>query len=118
MTSYDLPLPISTNALYFNREGGGRRKTQRYKAWVHDAAMILLCQSARPVAGPVRLLIEISEKSKCDIDNAAKCVLDALVARGVIEDDRKKFVRSISLEWSSEVEGIRVTIKPAGGQAA
>jgi len=112
--TYDLPLPISTNALYYNKEGGGRGKTARYKAWVHDAAMILLCQKARPVAGPVRVQIEVSEKSRCDIDNAAKCVLDALVARGVIEDDRKKFVRGVSLEWSTETEGMRVTIKPVG----
>lgn len=114
---YDLPLPISTNALYFNLPNGGRSKTARYKAWVHDAAMILLCQKARPVAGPVRIHIQVSEKSKCDIDNAAKCVLDALVARGVIEDDRKKFVRGVSLEWSTETEGMRVTIKPAGEAA-
>lgn len=118
--TYDLPLPISTNALYFNKEGGGRGKTQRYKAWVYNAAMTLLCQRAGPVAGPVSIEIEISEKSKCDIDNAAKCVLDALVARGVIEDDRKKFVRGLSLAWSSDVEGMRVTIKPAiaKGEAA
>jgi Holliday junction resolvase RusA-like endonuclease len=113
MTVYTLPLPISTNELYYNKAEGGRGKTRRYKAWVHDAAMILLCQRARPVAGPVRVSIEVSEKSRCDIDNAAKCVLDALVARGVIEDDRKKFIRGVSLEWSSEVDGMRVTIKPA-----
>lgn len=111
--TYDLPLPISVNELYFNLPNGGRGKTRRYRAWVHDAAMILLCQRARPVAGPVRVLVQVSEKSKCDIDNAAKCVLDALVARGVIEDDRKKFVRAVSLEWSSEVEGMRVTLQPA-----
>lgn len=116
--TYDLPLPISVNELYFNLPNGGRGKTQRYKAWVHDAAMILLCQRARPVSGPVRLEILVSEKSKADLDNTAKCVCDALVARGVIEDDRKKFVRGISIDWSTEIEGTRVTIKPAENKAA
>lgn len=113
MAVYDLPLPISVNELYFNLPSGGRSKTKRYKAWVHDAAMILLCQKARPVAGPVRLEILVSEKSKCDLDNTMKCACDALVARGVIEDDRKKFVRGITVDWSTETEGMRVTIKPA-----
>jgi Holliday junction resolvase RusA-like endonuclease len=111
--TYDLPLPISVNELYYNKAEGGRAKTRRYKAWVHDAAMILLCQRARPVAGPVRVEILVSDKCRADLDNTAKCVLDALVARGVIEDDRKKFVRAISVEWSAQIEGTRVTLKPA-----
>lgn len=115
---YNLPLPPSTNALFFNLPGGGRAKTKAYTNWIRDARWALLAQRARPVAGMVRVAIELTDKARIDLDNAVKATMDALVAHGIIEDDRKKFVRAISLEWSSEVEGVRVTIRPATVKAA
>lgn len=111
--TYDLPLPISVNALFANREGVGRIKTSRYKAWVHQAGLSLLAQRSRPVGCPVNIEILVSEKSRCDLDNCAKCVCDVLVYRGILEDDRKKFLRAITLRWSSDVDGMRVIITPA-----
>lgn len=114
--TYDLPLPISTNALFFNLPRGGRAKTDKYKKWIADARWSLLSQRARPVTGQVNLQILVSEKSKIDIDNALKSAIDVLVAHGVLENDSPKFVRGILLEWSSEVEGVRVIITPARGK--
>ena len=113
MTVYDLPRPISTNALFFNLPRGGRAKTEKYRKWIADARWSLLAQRARPVAGQVRLRFLVSEKVKIDPDNALKSCIDVLVAHGIIENDSPKFVRGISLEWSSEVEGVRVIIEPA-----
>ena len=111
---YELPLPISTNALFFNLPKGGRAKTERYKKWLHEAGLMLICQRARPMPGQVQLEIIINEKSKCDPDNALKCVFDALVSRGILEDDSPKFVRRFTFERSDKIEGVRVTIKPVG----
>lgn len=113
MTAYDLPAPISTNALFFNLPRGGRAKTEKYKKWIADARWSLLAQRARPVAGQVRLKFLVGEKVKIDPDNALKSCIDVLVAHGVIENDSPKFVRGISLEWSSEIDGVRVIIEPA-----
>lgn len=111
--TYDLPLPISVNALFANKEGVGRVKTRDYKKWVHQAGLSLMVQRSRPVGCPVNIEILVSEKSRCDLDNCAKCVCDVLVYRGVIQDDNKRFLRAITLRWSSEVEGMRVIITSA-----
>jgi Holliday junction resolvase RusA-like endonuclease len=113
MTSYDLPLPPSVNNLYFNAPRGGRVKTERYRKWIDEARWSLLAQKARPVAGQVNLRILVSDKSRADLENHAKATVDVFVAHGVLEDDCKKYVRGISLEWSDQVEGVRVIIQPA-----
>lgn len=118
MISYDLPLPPSVNNLYFNSPRGGRVKTERYRKWIEAARWALLAQRARPIAGQVRLDILVSEKSRADLENHAKATIDLFVSHGVLQDDCKAFVRGISLEWSDQVEGIRVTITRAKAEAA
>lgn len=112
--TYDLPAPISTNALFFNLPRGGRAKTEKYRKWIADARWSLLSQRARPVTGQVNLKFLASEQIKIDPDNILKSAIDVLVAHGIIENDSPKFVRGISLEWSSEIEGVRVIITSAG----
>lgn len=118
MTVYDIPLPPSVNNLYFNAPRGGRVKTERYRKWIDAARWCLIAQKARPIIGQVQLEIEVSEKSRADLENHAKATVDLFVSHGVLEDDCKKFVRGISLRWSSDTPGVRVTIKPAEGKAA
>jgi Holliday junction resolvase RusA-like endonuclease len=113
MTVYNIPLPPSVNNLYFNLSRGGRAKTERYRNWIASARWSLLAQKARPIVGQVRLTILVNHKSRADLENHAKATIDLLVAHGILEDDCKKFVRGISLEWSPEVEGVRVIIEPA-----
>lgn len=111
--TYDLPLPISTNALFYNLPKGGRAKTRRYADWVQSAGYLLIAQRLRTIPGPVSLDIKISTKSKCDPDNALKCCFDALVARGIIEDDKPEIVREFRVSYSDQIDGMRVTIQPA-----
>jgi len=116
MTSFDLPLPPSTNQLFFNvpkEHGGGRAKTKRYLDWITLARSELRKQKARPLFGQFVVRIECSEKSRADLGNHEKPVVDLLVFHGVLEDDSKKYVRKIILEWSSEIDGVRVIIEPA-----
>lgn len=113
MATYEMPLPISTNNIFFNLPQGGRGKTARYKKWLHDAGMMLVCQRAKPVMGQVEINIVVSEKSRCDPDNAIKALLDAIVSRGLIEDDSPRFVRRLTLERSDKIEGSLITIRPA-----
>lgn len=113
MISYNLLLPPSTNELTFNlpkEKGGGRAHTKKYTRWIRNARWMLIAQGARPVAGKVKVFIELSERSGLDLDNCCKPVLDVLVAHGIIEDDQRKFVDGISLAWSSEIDGVRVSL--------
>lgn len=108
---FDLPLPPSVNALYFNRDRG-RTKTRAYQDWITTARSALRKQKARPIFHPVKLEYQVTEKSRIDLGNHEKALTDLLVFHGILENDTKKYVRGITLEWSSEVEGVRVILKP------
>ena len=112
MTTLVLPYPISTNALFKNVRGKGRVKSDAYRAWLLEAGYTLNRQKFEPVAGPVRLSVLIQDKGNLDCDNALKAPIDLLVDRGIIEDDRRPYVRSIFVAWSDDVKGMQVTISP------
>ncbi len=122
MIQFDLPIPPSTNALFFNvpkEQGGGRAKTKRYLDWITLARSDLRKQKARPVFGQFAVRIEVSEKSRIDLGNHEKPIVDLLVFHGVLEDDNKRTVRKIVLEWSQDVQGVRVILDPIKkGEAA
>jgi len=118
MISFDLPIPPSANRLNFNlpaERGGGRAKTKEYREWIREAQLMLMVQRARPIEGQVRIRIELSETAGIDLSNCVKPVEDLLVRHRVIKDDRKKFVRGHETAWSSDIEGVRVTITPMKG---
>lgn len=89
-----LPLPPSTNNLYFNLKGGGRAKTQAYKKWLSDVRLV--CSEAYSLAGrpkwpdkaPMRLRMRVGAKYTRDVSNTIKPVEDALCAFLPIPDDR------------------------------
>lgn len=110
--TYDLPLPPSVNALYKNTPHG-RAKTNNYLEWITLARSALCKQKARPLFGAYHLTYLVTEKSRIDLGNHEKPLTDLLVFHGILENDSKQFVRGISLEWSSEIEGVRVIIEPA-----
>lgn len=113
MSVYDLPLPPSVNNLFFNAKGrGGRIRTPLYNAWATEAGWEVARQRrGQPrVIGPVSLAYEVSDRARFDLGNSEKALTDLLVSTGVIQDDNKNIVRKISLEWSSSVNGVRVTI--------
>lgn len=114
MNIYEIPMPPSVNNLYFNSPRGGRVKTERYRRWIDAARWSLIAQRAQPIIGQVQLEIDVNEKSRADLENHAKATIDLFVSHGVLEDDCKKFVRGITLRWSDQTPGVRVTIKPTG----
>lgn len=101
-----LPPPPSTNALY----SGRRFKTASYKAWINEAGWELKMQHWQPVKGAFELLVQLPGRG--DLDNL-KAVPDLLVSMGVIPDDRRKFMRRLTIEptWGP----CTVTITPLVG---
>jgi len=108
----DLP---STNKLYNNIPGKGRRKTARYTSWLFTAGWELRVQNVRPLHGRVHLDICLPDRDgrAPDADNVLKATIDLLVRHRVIDGDDKKVVRSVTVHWAEEVETVRITIRRA-----
>jgi Holliday junction resolvase RusA-like endonuclease len=93
-----LPLPPSTNNLFWNaRRGRGRVATSKYRLWQALAIKSIWAQvpALNRIGGPVALSLCVPTKMRGDIDNRLKPTIDALVAAGRIDDD--KHVQSINI---------------------
>ncbi len=98
--SVTLPLPPSTNRLFFNARGKGGRgriKTALYRRWSNNAVLSIFAQvpAAKRIGGAVSLSICVPSGMRGDIDNRLKATIDALVKSNRIDDD--KHVHSITI---------------------
>lgn len=114
MTVIVLPFPPSTNNMFINGSKG-RFRSQKYESWITEAGWELARQRPSKHEGQVSLSFEFQDgrdKRKRDISNLVKAPEDLLVKHGVIKADDNSIVRKIDLSWSSDVEGVRITIMP------
>jgi Holliday junction resolvase RusA-like endonuclease len=110
----NIPMPPSVNNLFFNVEGGGRRKSSRYMTWRNAAGWEIRAQTPRRVRGPVDLFYTFEEGgTKADLGNLEKGATDLLVDLGLIDGDGPAIVRSITLCWG-KVVGLRIEVRRAG----
>jgi Holliday junction resolvase RusA-like endonuclease len=110
MTTYNLPVPPSTNNLFLNAKHGGRVPTPEYRAWQEEAGWLLQAQKPKLVPHPFRIDIKMSENANIDCDNALKAPIDLLKKHGVIQNDSKKFMRGCSIDYVEGIEGIQVRV--------
>ena len=111
---FTLPWPLSVNNLFLNVQGRGRVPTKRYEEWKREAALVLMAQRPRKHRGPVHVSIELCppDRRKRDLDNALKCVLDALTTNQIIEADDSTILRSLEAKWVETGDPCRVEILP------
>ncbi len=96
MMALVIPMPPSTNALYFNLPfGRGRGKTRAYRTYQRNAGLLINSQHPEHFKGEVAITISLPAKNRKDPDNTAKAILDVLVKCAVIEDDGPKFVKTL-----------------------
>jgi Holliday junction resolvase RusA-like endonuclease len=101
-------VPPSVNGMFFNRaKGKGRGKTLAYRNWQRDAGIEIDTQERWHVPGKVVVRIKVGA-GRGDVDNRIKAVLDLLVSRGRIEDD--KHVDFVSAERDASVTGASIVI--------
>jgi Holliday junction resolvase RusA-like endonuclease len=115
-TVIELPIPPSTNALFFNPRGGhaGRIRTPEYNAWIAEAGRRLAQQRPASVPGKVALTIELQEpatKVRQDCTNRVKAIEDLLVRHGVIQGDDQRYVREVVVRWVEGIKGARVVVR-------
>lgn len=109
-----LPWPMSVNNLFLNVQGRGRVPTKRYEEWKREAALVLMAQRPKKHVGPVHVSIELCppDRRKRDLDNALKCVLDALTTNQIITADDSTILRSLEAKWVETGDPCRVEIRP------
>lgn len=109
MIVLSLPYPPSTNSIWRN-VGGKTLVSAPYRKWKALAFSEIVEQGAgalrrNTVAGPYRmmLLADRPDNRGRDLGNLEKPVSDALVAAGVVEDD--KHCHRMTLAWSQRAPG-------------
>jgi crossover junction endodeoxyribonuclease RusA len=111
-----LPLPPSTNALFRNVAGVGRVKAVGYKRWLISAGAYGITQ--KPPGGfphferDFEIIVLIPAKTRGDVDNRGKCVIDLMTAWQIISDDR--YAQAVTIRRVLDMpEGeCRVTVRP------
>lgn len=111
-------LPPTTNKLFYNSAGKGRRKTSQYRAWLRAAGWELRLQKVRPLPGRVTLDISLPDRAgrAPDADNALKASIDLLVRHRLIDGDEKSVVRSVRVQWQEGSEVVQIRIRSADQQ--
>lgn len=109
MIELHVPLPPSLNQLYPGKVR--RHKSDKYKAWIRDATLMLNQQHIEKFNVPVSISYAFGkpDNRRRDLDNLFKACNDLLVSYGIIEDD--SLIHHISGMWLP-IEGADVRIVP------
>lgn len=127
---FDLPAPPSLNNLYINVPKKGRVKSSKYREWFKEAGGEIILQrvgfdnqqmatlTGVREAESYEVTIHVHVKTRADIDNLAKPILDTLVQMNVTPDD--KHCQSVTVMRSELPPKGRcvVTIRAAKREAA
>lgn len=114
----DLPLPPSVNRIWRANKAGPKRVSvsPEYASWKRSADALSLAtaqfRGLKTIVGTFEARIVI-QRTRGDLDNRVKGILDYLQSRGVIADD--KYCERITVEWGDAPAGARVTIKACEG---
>lgn len=109
MIELTLPFPVSTNALFLNKQHG-RALTREYKIWQIEAGWAINQQKPQPISGPVSIRYIFQDGRKADPDNLLKACNDLLVTHKLIDGDGPSIVRSGSWTFSDQVKGVRIRV--------
>ena len=107
----NISVPPALNNLFFNIPGGGRAKTQGYKAWRRAAGFEVLAQRQPALKGPVEVAITIEDgASKADIDGLLKGPIDLLVEMRLIDGDGPTVLRRVTAAYG-DCKSMRIEVR-------
>ena len=88
-------------------------RSKQYMEWINEVTLALETEMRPEIDYPFNIEIIVGRPSKrrMDIDNRAKAVMDVLQHCNVITDDC--LANRVTMMWSNEIEGAKVTISPA-----
>ena len=110
MLELDLPYPPSVNH-YWRRVGARTLISRGGRAFRQAVCSLLAARGVRPLSGPleVEVLVYPPDRSRRDIDNAPKALLDALQHGGAYSDD-SQIVR-LAIEKGEPVKGGQTIVR-------
>jgi Holliday junction resolvase RusA-like endonuclease len=118
LVTFNLPFPPSSNTLFRNAAGRGKRiKTARYSEWITEAGWQIKSQRVLPIAGPVKLTYELQNDARgpnklWDYENRCKATTDLLVEHGIIQADHRLIAKELTVKGTDDKVGVRITIEP------
>jgi hypothetical protein len=112
----DLPVPPSVNKL----RKADWAAFQLGREWIRAADAYVFaakCRHDNPLKlariPRYELVVVIDEhQTGMDLDNGLKALIDYLVRVQVLENDAKKNLRKLTVEWGHAPHGVRVIVKP------
>jgi crossover junction endodeoxyribonuclease RusA len=110
MIEFSVPLiPPSANHYVKHTRTGRHYVTSEAKAFKEAVALCGRGRSMRATAYSVAIAIFLGKGQKGDLDNFAKCCLDAIVDAGIIDTDAK--VNSLALSKTRRVQDPHTEIR-------
>lgn len=106
----DLPVPPSVNKTR-RVDWVNHRDLVRWRTTANKMLMVAKFKRREPIKRFELSIIVSEDQTKCDLDNLLKVLIDYLRWIEVIEDDAKKNMRAIYVEWGHAPEGCRLTIR-------
>ena len=113
----DLPIPPSVNRTRKIDWAGLRALKEFYlRTDLHLTAYGPRPPPVRLIKGAYEVLIQVPESSGYDLDNHVKTLIDYLVSREFVTDDRARYLRRLVVQWiDPEICPLcRVTITATG----
>ena len=97
ISTFELPSPPTTNALFYNRiktfisrgkRAKGRGRTAKYNQWITDAGWMVKLAKQPIISGSYACNITLALKDRADTDGRIKAILDLMQNMGQTPDDR------------------------------
>jgi Holliday junction resolvase RusA-like endonuclease len=116
--TFRLPWPPSVNSFL------GKRYTPKQVIRFRAEAMGDIRRQIGDTAASGRVRIHLAltppDDKEADSDNYLKATIDAIKRAGVIKDDSRKYVKSVTAEWTDDIDRAGpgccdVTIEPVEG---
>jgi Holliday junction resolvase RusA-like endonuclease len=109
----ELPFPPSGNVQTRHTTSGGHYVNPQVVLYRARIASLLAGKGwgragiQKPLCGPLNVSVVAVPDSRraMDADNRLKCLMDALVHGGLIEDDSNRVVRRLAWEWCEPERG-------------
>ena len=101
--------PISTNSCWQGR----RFRTIEFKKWQEAVIYALPDKKVKGKKLKVHIDLYFQHPLKMDADNYVKAILDCVVKKKIIEDDRYIFELSVK-KHKDKIEGFRIDISTCG----
>lgn len=107
----DLPVPPTVNVV---RRAYGRG-SKVLQAWQHQADMAVLAagglRKLTKLPDKYEVILTLDESARIDLDAASKYTIDFARRLGIVQNDDKRFLRRVTIEWGAAEGRCRLLLR-------